>query len=248
VDLGLTGKKVIVTGGSRGIGRSIAETFIDEGSHVALCARTASEVQRTVEALQKPGRTVIGGVVDVADAQRLRTWVAEAVADLGGLDILISNVSAQSFDWRESVDVDILACVDLVEAALPHLLRSPTASIVAVASQAALVAVPSFKPYSAVKAALISYMTSLSRELAPKGIRVNTVSPSEIFFEGGFWDRMKDEDPELVSGALAKNIMGRFGTPAEVARAVVFLASPAASFIAGTNLLVDGASKEFVQF
>lgn len=248
VDLGLTDKKVIVTGGSRGIGRSIAETFIDEGSHVALCARTAGDVQRTVEALQRPGRTIIGGVVDVADTQRLRAWVAEAVQELGGLDVLVSNVSAQAFEWRRSVDVDILACVELVEAALPHLLRSSAASIVAVASQAALLAVPSFKPYSAVKAALISYMTSLSRELAPQGIRVNTVSPSEIFIQGGFWDRMKDEDPDLVSRTLARNIMGRFGTPAEVARAVVFLASPAASFIAGTNLLIDGASKDFVQF
>jgi NAD(P)-dependent dehydrogenase (short-subunit alcohol dehydrogenase family) len=248
MDLALAGNKVMVTGASRGIGRAVAEMFAEEGCDVAICARKADGVERAVEALESRGVRAVGGVVDVADTRDLRRWVGDAAAELGGLDILVSNVSAQSYEWRRSVEVDVLACVELVEAALPYLVRSRAGAIVSIASQAGLLAVPSYKAYSAVKAALISYMGSLSRELAPQGIRVNVVSPGEIEFEGGFWERMRAEDPQLVSRTLARSAMGRFGTALEVARAVVFLASPAAGFISGTNLLIDGGSKEFVQF
>lgn len=249
MDLHLVGKKVILTGGTRGIGRSVAETLADEGCDLAICARSDDQVELAVESLRARGVTVVGGVLDVADHERVHDWVTNTAEQLGGVDILVSNVSAQSSEWRRSVELDILACVNVVEATLPHLVRAQHGgAIVAIASQAGLLAVPSYKPYSAVKAALISYMGALSRELAPHGIRVNSVSPGEIDFPGGFWDRMKDEDPELVSRTLAASATGRFGTPVEVARAVAFLASPAASYISGTNLLVDGASKDFVQF
>ncbi|HZR43946.1 MAG TPA: SDR family oxidoreductase [Ktedonobacteraceae bacterium] len=248
MDLGLRGKKAIISGATRGIGRSIAECLATEGCDVAICARTATEVNEAVSAMRVHGVNAMGSNLDVANTSAFAQWINQAAEDLGGLDIYISTVSAQSFDWARSFEVDIQACVSGVEAALPHLKKSDHGSIVAIASQAALLSVPSYKPYSAMKAALISYMSSLSRELAPLGIRVNVVSPGEIYFEGGFWQRMEQEDPDLVAEALHKNILGRFGTPLEVARAAVFLASPAASFISGTNLLVDGASKEHVQF
>jgi 3-oxoacyl-[acyl-carrier protein] reductase len=248
MDLQLAGMRAIVTGGTRGIGRAIVSLLSTEGCDIGFCARTAGAVAETQEKLRELGGNVVSGVIDVADLYGLRAWLAEAVRKLGGLDIFISNVSAQSFDWDRSYQVDIRACVTAVEEVLPYLQASKAGSIVAIGSQAAVLSVPSYKPYSAMKVALLSYMSALSRELAPSGIRVNVVSPSEIYFKGGFWERMEHEDPELFRSALAKNISGRFGTPEEVARAVVFLASPAASFISGAHLLVDFASRQHVQF
>jgi len=248
MNLELTGKRAIVTGASRGIGRSIAQALTSEGCDIAICARTRKDLEAAVESLSANGTTVLGDTVDAADLDAFSRWVESASNRLGGLDIYVSNISAQSFDWKWSFRIDIDACVRGVDAALPYLRQSRCGSIVAIASQAALLSVPTYKPYSAMKAALISYMSSLSRELAPEGIRVNCVSPGEIYIEGGFWSRMQSEDPELYAAALQKNISGRLGSPEEVARAVVFLASPAASFVSGTNLLVDGASRAHVQF
>lgn len=249
MDLGLRNKNVIVVGATRGIGRAIAECFAGEGANVAFCARNSAMVKQAVADLKKKGAPeVYGESVDVADTNAFGDWIRSTAEFFDGAHAYVWNVSAQSFDWRQSCEVDLLSCVAGVDAVVPLLERSGAGSIVAIASQAALVSVPSYKAYSAVKAGLISYMSSLSVELAPRGIRVNTVSPSEIYFAGGFWERIKTEDPQLYASALAKNPFGRFGTPEEVARAVLFLSSPAASFISGTNLLVDGASKQHVQF
>lgn len=250
MDLGLLGKRAVVTGGSRGIGFAIAEVLASEGCRVAICGRDEARLTTAVNALQSRGSGVATGcALDVADTRRVREWISSVADVFGGIDILVSNVSAQSFDWNRSVEIDILACVNLVDAVMPHLRQATIgdASLVAIASQAASRGVPSYKPYSAVKAALISYMTSLSVECAPDGIRVNVVSPSEVMVPGGFWDRMRIESPDLFRETLLRNPMGRFAEPEEVARAAAFLASPAASFISGANLLVDGASRDFVQ-
>lgn len=171
----------------------------------------------------------------------------------GGLDIFIANVSAlnQSTDeaaWRESYEVDMMATFNGVESALPHLKRSDAGSIVLISSIAALHVPGGPKPYGAMKAAVINYGKGLARSLAPEGIRVNSVSPGNIYFEDGVWGKTKRNNPEFFRKQIAANPMGRMGTPEEVAKATIFLASPAASFVSGTNLVVDGALTLGVQY
>jgi NAD(P)-dependent dehydrogenase (short-subunit alcohol dehydrogenase family) len=247
VDLQLSGLRAVVTGGTRGIGRAVVEHLLAEGCRIAFCARTPSQVDQAVKELMPQGE-VRGTVVDVGNDAVLADWIAATAVAFGGLDIVVSNVSAQSFDWRASVDVDVLSAVRLMDFVEPHLRRSSSGAVVAIASMAGHMAVPSYKPYSAVKAALVSFMGSLSREWAPVGVRVNVISPGEVYYPGSFWERMRREEPGLYTDAVRRNIMGRMADPADVARAVAFLASPAAAFISGVNLFVDGAAHEFVDF
>jgi len=253
MDLGLAGKRAIVTGGTRGIGLKTVETLIAEGCHVGLCARDPNQVADTVRDLSTADTKVTGGAVDVSDDARLRDWIDETATTLGGVDILIANASAlvgaADVDaWRLALEVDMLGTVRAVEAALPYLQESPAASIVALSSVAGVNVSGGVRAYGGIKAALINYVSSLSTNLGATGIRANTVSPGAIFFEGGVWDVRRKETPELYEAAVARSPMGRLGTPEEVANAVVFLASPAASYISGTNVIVDGAVTTRVQF
>jgi 3-oxoacyl-[acyl-carrier protein] reductase len=253
MDLGLTGKRAIVTGGTRGIGRRIVELLLAEGCHVGFCARDAAEVERMANDLASVGPRLIGGTVDVIDDAGLRGWISATATELGGLDIVIPNASAlvsgaDEEAWRKGLEVDVLGTVRTVEAAMPFLEASDAASIVAISSTAAVNTAGGVRAYSGVKAALISYMSGLSTNLGRKGIRANTVSPGAIYFEGGVWDVRKREAPEAYAAAVARSPMGRLGAPEEVANAVVFLASPAASYISGTNLIVDGAATTRIQY
>lgn len=248
MDLELKGKKVIVTGGSRGIGKAIAEQFAEEGCDVAICARNPAPIESCVDELKKRGINAFGSIADITDRDAFREWVDLAASELGGVDIFISNVSAISMDWEECVRTDILGMVNAVEAVLPHIEKSDYGSILAISSKAALLSLPAMKSYAASKAAIISYMSSLCVELAPKGIRVNTVSPGDVFFEGGSWDMAKQHDQQAWNAAVKRNRLGRLGTPEEIAKTVVFVSSPASSFTSGANVLVDGASMDHVQF
>ena len=253
MDLGLKGKKAIVTGGTRGIGRAIATLLAAEGVDVAICARNRGPLDETVAALARTGVKATGGAVDVADLPALRGWIAEAAQTLGGLDIFVANVSAlaQGMDeaaWRRGFEIDVMATVFGIEAALPLLERSEAGSIVVVGSTAMAEVYGPTRSYAAVKAAIIPYVKGLARNLAAKNIRANLVSPGNVYFKGGVWNIVEQRNPEMFQSMLARNPTGRMGTPEEVANAVVFLASPRASFITGTNLIVDGALTQRVQF
>ncbi len=253
MDLGLAGKRAIVTGGTRGIGRRIVDLLVAEGCDVGFCARDGGQVEAAVAALSGPGRKIIGGAVDVADDAVCRAWVSETAAALGGLDILIANASALVGGagveaWKKGLDVDVLGTVRAVEAALPFLEDSNAASIVAISSTAGVNVTGGLRAYSGLKAALIAYLSGIATTMGTKGIRANGVSPGAIFFEGGVWDTAKTEAPERYAAAIARNPMGRLGTPEEVANAAMFLASPAASYISGTNIVVDGAATTRIQY
>jgi len=253
MDLGLKGAKVLVTGSTKGIGRAIAETFAAEGANVGICARNQADVDSTVAALKARGVSAFGGAVDVADGAALKAWVSDMAAKLGGVDAVVSNVSALAIgqdeeSWQKEFSTDMMGTVRLVNAAMPYLEKSGAAAIVTISSVSGREVDFASGPYGTFKAAIIHYTQGLANQLAAKGIRANSVSPGNTYFEGGVWNMIKDNNPELYKTALALNPTGRMGTPQEMANAVVFLASRAASFITGTNLVVDGALTRGVQF
>jgi 3-oxoacyl-[acyl-carrier protein] reductase len=252
MDLGLKGFRVAVTGGTKGIGRAIAETFAAEGAHVAICARNAGEVAQTVAALKAKGVNATGRELDVGDGAALKAWVNESAAELGGLDIVVANVSALAIGadeehWKKSFEVDIMGAVRLVDAAMPLLEKSKAAAIVTISSVSGREIDFASGAYGALKAALVHYTQGLAYHLAGKGIRANSVSPGNTYFPGGVWSQIETGNPDFYKMALGLNPTGRMGTPQEMANAAVFIASPAASFISGTNLVVDGALTKGVQ-
>jgi len=253
MNLGLKGRKAIVTGGTRGIGRAVAELLADEGANLALCARKPQEVGETVEALQKKRVQVAGDVVDVTDRAGYCAWLEQASSALGGVDIFVPNVSGMGVDlseeaWKASFDTDLMHTVRGVEALLPALARSEAASIVVIGTIAAVENFYSPTAYGAMKAALLTYAQQMGAAVAEHGIRINTVSPGPVYFPGGVWDRNKQADPEAFKAVEARCRLGRMATPDDVARCVAFLASPAAEYVTGTNMIVDGGFTERVQF
>lgn len=247
MDLGLNGLKALVTGGSKGIGRRCAEILVAEGAEVAICARTAADVSAAASELG-----VHGSAVDVSDKAALEAWVAASAKAMGGVDIVIGNVSALAVNddeaaWQAGFDTDMMHCVRLVNAAMPWLEKSAAASITLVSSVSGREIDFTGPAYGAFKAALAHYSQSLAVKLAPTGIRANAVSPGNTYFEGGIWQQIETGNPEFFATALGLNPMGRMAAPEEIARGVVFLASPASSFTSGTNLVIDGALTKGVQ-
>lgn len=252
MDLSLAGKKAVVTGGTRGIGRAIAERLASEGVDVAICARNAQEVSDTVEALSALGVKSSGGTVDVSDCEAYQSWITAAAGELGGIDIFVPNVSAGGGlagedGWRANFEIDLLGTTRGIEAAMPFLQQSEAGAIVIIATTAAVETFLGPMPYNAIKAALITHGKQLSQALAGDGIRVNCVSPGPVYFEGGAWEYIQNNMPDLYNSTLADIPSGRMGTPQDIANAVTFLASPAASLITGVNLVADGGFTKRVQ-
>lgn len=253
MDLGLKGMKAVLAGASKGIGRATAEVLAGEGCDVAICARGKDGVDAVVEGLKAKGVNAHGDAVDMTDAEAYRGWVAHAADRIGGCDIFISFASAgggpaTEQSWKAVFDLDLMATYRGVEAAMPFLQQSKAGSVVAVSSTAALEDFFGPQAYNAVKAAVINYASALSQQLAPKGIRVNTVSPGPIFIEGGSWDMIKTHMTPLYEGTLKQVPMGRLGNGEEVARAIAFIASPACPFMTGTNVVIDGGVTKRVQY
>jgi 3-oxoacyl-[acyl-carrier protein] reductase len=253
MDLGLKGKKAIVTGGTRGIGRAIANLLGEEGCDIGICARTAAQIEEAVAAFKAKGVKAFGSAVDVADGAQLTSFVKSTAEALGGLDIFISNVSAfgvsnDEASWMKGFEIDVLGTLRGCETAVPFLEKSGAGAIVVVGSVAAVEVVGPRSAYGSVKVAILPYIKSLARNLAPKKVRANVVSPGTIYFKGGVWNVIEQNMPDRYRQALDRNPMGRMGIPEEVANAVVFLASPRASFITGTNLICDGCITQRVQF
>ncbi len=250
MDLGLKGRRFAVTGGTRGIGRAVVEGLLAEGAKVAYCARDSEGVAR---AQQEFGSDAVGTAVDVGATAALAAWVDASAETLGGLDGVVANVSALAIpesaeNWRTTFEVDLMGTVGLVDAALPYLQASGAGSIVTISSVSGREIDFAAGPYGTMKAAIIHYTQGLAYQLAGKNVRANSVSPGNTYFPGGVWPSIEQNDPELFATALALNPTGRMATAQEVANAVVFLSSAAASFITGTNLLVDGALTRGVQF
>jgi 3-oxoacyl-[acyl-carrier protein] reductase len=245
MDLQLSGKRVLVTGGTRGIGRAIVEAFLDEDAVVGFCARSSDEVAATQDTLSDRGR-VSGASVDVGDGDALAAWVQRSAEAFGGLDVVVANVSALAIpdseeNWQASLNVDLMHTVRLVRAAMPHLERSDAASIIAISSVSGRESDFASGPYGTAKTAIVGYIHGVAMQLAGSGIRANTVSPGNTYFEGGVWASIEAADPSLFQTAVDLNPTGHMGTPEDVAGPVVFLASARAGRVSGTNLVVDGA-------
>ena len=252
MDLGLKGLRAVITGGTKGIGRAAAEIFVAEGARVALCARNEGEVRETVSALMKGGVPAFGQAVDVSKKAALESFVGEAANAMGGIDIVVANVSALAVAddeaaWKAGFETDMMHSVRLVNAAMPWLEKSKAASIVLVSSVSGREIDFTGPAYGAFKAALVHYAQGLACKLAGKGIRANTVSPGNTYFPGGIWQQIETGNPELFKTALSLNPTGRMAKAEEIARGIVFLASPASSFTTGTNLVIDGALTKGVQ-
>jgi len=248
MDLELKGKNAIVTGSTAGIGQAIALELAAEGANVAICGRNADGVEEMLAQLQDYPVKSIGGVVDVSDAEAFPEWVNTVAAEMGTPDILVANVNGAPLVEGEFTAPDVMSSIRAIRTVIPWLKESEAGSIVYIGSIAGVIGVPQLPEYGAGKAALTHYMKSLAQELIPFGIRVNTVSPGDIFFPGGAWDRFQQTNPERFKAIVERNPRGTLGTREEVAKVVSFIASPAASLVNGGHLIVDGCCTQHVHF
>ncbi len=255
MDLGLQGAKAVVSGGSQGIGLAVAKALIAEGAVVQIAARSEDTLEAAVTELSALG-SASGHVCDVADYDATVAWMKSAADSMGGLDVVVHNATASGQpdggpeSWRRNFEVDVLGMVGMSEGALPFLEQSERAAMVQIASITGIEHhdVPISPSYGAMKAASIRHMAQRALQWGEKGIRANTVAPGPIYIEGGAWNNIKDNAAPLYERDRDWHPMKRMGTAEEVARVVAFLASPAAGWVNGTTVRVDGAFCRGVDF
>jgi 3-oxoacyl-[acyl-carrier protein] reductase len=253
MDLGLESKVAIVTGGSRGLGFATATALAAEGCRVMICARTEAtliEAQRAIAAASGRTDRVRAVAADVSTSDGVARVIDETVQAFGGIDVLVNNVGmarggtlvdTTDAAWQEAIDQTLMPAVRMSRLAVPYMQRRGGGAIVIVASIYGREA-GGRMTYNAVKAAEISLAKSLAQQLAPSNIRVNSVSPGSILFEGGSWWKRQQDDPAGIAEFVKRELpFGRFGRPEEVADVIAFLVSPRASWISGTSVVVDGS-------
>jgi len=253
MDLGLKGKKAIVTGATKGIGRAIVDLFATEGADIGLCARTGDEVEAALQALGSRGVKAVGEALNVRDAEAYAGWLGRTATALGGCDIFVPCVSGgggmdSEKNWWRNFEIDVLHTVRGCEALMEHLKKSGQGSVVIISSTNAIETFAAPMGYNAMKAALITYAKQLSQFVGKSGVRVNAVTPGPIYFDGGAWEMIKGTNPKFFDSTLRAIPAGRMGTPEEVARVVAFLASPAASLVTGANVVADNGFTKGVRF
>jgi 3-oxoacyl-[acyl-carrier protein] reductase len=245
MQISFSGKRVIVAGGSKGIGRSIALGFAGAGASVSICARGQAALDATAAEIKALGVKAHAASCDLADEDAIAAYVDAAAASLGGIDILINNASGfggadTEEGWKKGFDIDVMATVRASNAAIPHIERSGGGAILNISSISGLAASARSTSYAAVKAAVINYTMSQGLMLAPKKIRANAIAPGSIEFPGGLWEQSKTANPQLYNAILKSIPWGRLGKPEEIANAALFLCSDQASWITGQTLTVDG--------
>lgn len=245
MQISLAGKRVVVAGGSKGIGRSIALACGAAGAAVSICARGQQALDATAAEIAATCAKAHASSCDLSDARAIKTYVAEAAEALGGIDILVNNASGfgmgdDEAGWSAGLGIDVMATVRASHAAIPHIEKAGGGAILNISSISGYAGSARSAPYAAVKAALINYTMSQALMLASKKIRVNAIAPGSIEFPGGLWEERKTSNPQLYGTILKSIPWGRLGGPEEVANVAVFLCCDLASWITGQTVIVDG--------
>ncbi|MFK7844412.1 MAG: SDR family NAD(P)-dependent oxidoreductase [Rhodothermales bacterium] len=255
MDLGLTEKVAVIVGGSRGIGKAIAHSFAAEGAHLLLCARGAEQLTATAEELRAGGATVHTLVLDITDESAGEQMKDAALKAYGQIDILVGNAGGNrrkpledttETDWQDILNLNLLGHIRCSRAVIPVMKKAGSGAIVFISSIFGREAGGAgLSIYNTTKSALISMAKILALEVAPEGVRVNTVAPGSIRFPGGSWDRRCIDDPEGMAAFIKQNLpLGRFGKAEEVGDTVAFLCSDRASLITGACITVDGSQSK----